>query len=85
MVELIWILFTGGEKIKQINAQCGAYCEIDRKLSSVNPAEKVFVIRGTPEQIEEAKRLIIEYSGIVSKGFTLISVFSEQLFSSKIV
>lgn len=63
----------GGERIKQINAQCGAYCEIDRKLSAVNPAEKVFVIRGTPEQIEEAKRLIIEYSGIVSAeigGFT---------------
>ncbi|KAK6622058.1 hypothetical protein RUM44_001865 [Polyplax serrata] len=59
-----FVIGKGGEKIKQINAQCGAYCEIDRKLSNVNPAEKVFVIRGTPEQIEEAKRLIIEYSGI---------------------
>lgn len=37
--------------------------------------ERVFTIRGTPEQIEEAKRLIIEKSGIVR----ILYFFKEKL------
>lgn len=56
---------TGGETIKQINQQTGAHCELDRRPPA-NPAEKTFVIRGTPEQIESCKRVIAEKLGMVS-------------------
>jgi hypothetical protein len=55
----------GGETIKQINQQTGAHCELDRRPPP-NPAEKVFVIRGSPDQIEQAKRIISEKIGMVS-------------------
>jgi far upstream element-binding protein len=34
-----------------------------------NPAEKVFVIRGSPDQIEQAKRIISEKIGMVGTCF----------------
>ncbi|XP_046385653.1 far upstream element-binding protein 2 isoform X2 [Ischnura elegans] len=57
------IIGRGGETIKQINMQTGAHCELDRR-PPLNPNEKVFVIRGTPDQIEHAKRLINEKIGM---------------------
>lgn len=51
---------SGGETIKQINAQSGAYCELDRRTSNQNPNEKTFTIKGDPDQIESAKRIIQE-------------------------
>lgn len=65
----MWCLFfichcAGGETIKQINQQTGAHCELDRRPLP-NPAEKVFVIRGSPDQIEQAKRIISEKIGMV--------------------
>lgn len=60
---IYFLLSLGGETIKQINQQTGAHCELDRRPQS-NPNEKVFVIRGNPEQIENAKRLIAEKLGM---------------------
>jgi len=64
----------GGETIKQINQQTGAHCELDRRPPP-NPAEKVFVIRGSPDQIEQAKRIISEKIGMVcNKHFILVKI-----------
>ncbi|XP_076474784.1 far upstream element-binding protein 2-like [Bombus vancouverensis nearcticus] len=50
------IIGKGGETIKQINQQTGAHCELDRRNQS-NENEKIFIIRGNPEQVEHAKRI----------------------------
>ncbi|CAD7088041.1 unnamed protein product [Hermetia illucens] len=53
------VIGRGGETIKLINQQSGAYCEMDR--SAVNPpSEKMFKAKGTPEQIEHARQMISE-------------------------
>ncbi|XP_072390395.1 far upstream element-binding protein 1 isoform X1 [Diabrotica undecimpunctata] len=56
------IIGRGGETIKQINQQSGAYCELDRRAQNQNPTanEKVFNIKGDPDSIETAKRIIQE-------------------------
>lgn len=53
-------LLTGGETIKQINQQSGAHCELDRRNQNQQQSggDKTFVIRGEPDQIETAKRII---------------------------
>jgi len=61
----------GGETIKQINMQTGAHCEIDRRHNNTG-SEKTFVIRGTTEQIENAKRMINEKLGFVSYMYIYI-------------
>lgn len=55
----------GGETIKQINQQTGAHCEIDRRQQA-NMQEKIFIIKGTPEQIENAKRMFSEKLNMVN-------------------
>merc|ERR1719402_1376816 len=57
------IIGKGGETIRQINMQSGAYCEL-AKAPPPNPNEKVFVIKGTLDQIQEAKKLINEKIGL---------------------
>jgi len=57
------IIGKGGETIKWINMTAGAHCEID-KNPPPNANEKIFVIRGTVEQIDHAKRLMAEKLGI---------------------
>lgn len=53
------VIGRGGETIKLINQQSGAYCEMDR--SAVNPpSEKMFKAKGSPEQIEHARQMISE-------------------------
>ncbi|CAG9853562.1 unnamed protein product [Phyllotreta striolata] len=52
------IIGRGGETIKQINQQSGAYCELDRRSQNSNANEKIFLIKGDPESIETAKRII---------------------------
>ncbi|KAL1115476.1 hypothetical protein AAG570_007506 [Ranatra chinensis] len=59
------IIGRGGETIKQINQQTGAHCELDRRPGN-NPNEKIFIIRGTPEQIDAAKQMISDKLGGVS-------------------
>lgn len=65
------LLFLGGETIRAINQQTGAHVELSRNPSA-NPNEKLFVIRGVPNQIEHAKQLINEkVGGGVSNILTL--------------
>ncbi|XP_045467746.1 far upstream element-binding protein 1 isoform X3 [Harmonia axyridis] len=54
------IIGRGGETIKQLNAQSGAHCELDRRNQNPNATEKTFIIRGDPDAIEMAKRIIQE-------------------------
>ncbi|XP_067215447.1 far upstream element-binding protein 1 isoform X2 [Linepithema humile] len=61
------IIGKGGETIKQINQQTGAHCELDRRNQS-NENEKIFIIRGNPEQVEHAKRIFSEKLGMGPAG-----------------
>lgn len=54
--------------------QTGAHCEIDRRHNNTG-SEKTFVIRGTTEQIENAKRMINEKLGFVSNILKYIFVY----------
>jgi len=58
------IIGRGGETIKQINHQTGAHCELDRRPPP-NPNEKLFIVKGSAEQIESAKRMMTDKIGIV--------------------
>lgn len=51
------VIGKGGETIKQINAESGAHCEVQRD-GQPNPLVKTFVIKGTELQMEHAKHLI---------------------------
>merc|ERR1712200_361067 len=59
------IIGKGGEAIKQINQQSGAFCELYRRPPP-NPSEKIFIIRGSHDQVEMAKRMISEKLGLDS-------------------
>jgi len=61
------IIGKGGETIKSINQQTGAHCEVDRNAPP-DARDKNFVIRGTPEQVERAKQLILEKIGMPGPG-----------------
>lgn len=54
------IIGRGGDTIKQINQQSGAYCEMDRKTSANQTVEKTFTVKGEQHQVDEAKRLIYD-------------------------
>lgn len=53
----IFILLVGGETVKQICAESGARVELSREPAP-SETEKVFVVRGTPQQIHHAQHLI---------------------------
>lgn len=70
-----FVCVPGGEVIKQINAQSGAFCELDRRTqNNQNRGNRTFYIRGSPENVEAAKRIITEKVGMVSIFF-LIDIF----------
>ncbi|XP_061086265.1 far upstream element-binding protein 2-like [Conger conger] len=53
------VIGRGGENVKAINQQTGAFVEISRQLPpNGDPNFKLFVIRGSPQQIDHAKQLI---------------------------
>ncbi|CAH0717807.1 unnamed protein product, partial [Brenthis ino] len=54
------IIGRGGEVIKQINAQSGAHCELDRRAQNNDRNNRTFYIRGHPEAVEHCKRIIME-------------------------
>lgn len=56
------VIGKGGETVRNINQQSGAHVEIARGAPP-SPHEKIFVIRGSPQQIEHAKQLIMERVG----------------------
>lgn len=60
------IIGRGGDTIKQINQQSGAFCEMDRK-SQHNTTEKNFNVKGSAEQIEAARRIICDKIGMQIK------------------
>lgn len=55
----------GGATIKEINKQTGAHCEVDRTALH-DGDEKIFIMRGYPNQIEFAKKFFREKAGITS-------------------
>lgn len=62
----------GGENVKAINQQTGAFVEISRQLPpNGDPNFKLFIIRGSPQQIDHAKQLIEEKIevGSAQEGF----------------
>jgi far upstream element-binding protein len=52
----------GGETIKQICQQSGAHCQVDKNAPDT-AKEKNILIKGTPDAIEQAKRMIAEKVG----------------------
>lgn len=52
----------GGETIKEINRKSGAFVELDKSYvpSIANSSERVFKLRGTPEQIVTAQQLMYD-------------------------
>ncbi|XP_035206227.1 far upstream element-binding protein 1-like isoform X2 [Stegodyphus dumicola] len=61
------VIGKGGETVRSINQQSGAHVEIARGAPP-NPHEKIFMIRGNPQQIEHAKQLIMERVGGMPPG-----------------
>lgn len=58
----------GGETIKSICAQSGAHCQVD-KMAPEGSREKNIIIKGPPEAVEAAKRLIAEKIGGGGGGY----------------
>jgi len=57
------VIGKGGETVKEINRRSGAYVEIEKSQrgpNAVEGPEKMFVIKGTPEQVQYAQQLIYE-------------------------
>lgn len=55
------VIGRGGETVKSINQQTGAFVEISRQPPpNGDPNFKLFTIRGSPQQIDHAKQLIEE-------------------------
>ncbi|XP_056263627.1 far upstream element-binding protein 2-like isoform X2 [Pseudoliparis swirei] len=55
------VIGRGGENVKSINQQTGAFVEISRQPPpNGDPNFKIFIIRGSPQQIDHAKQLIEE-------------------------
>lgn len=55
------VIGRGGENVKAINQQTGAYVEISRQMPpNGDPNYKLFIIRGSPQEIDHAKQLIEE-------------------------
>ncbi|XP_031672719.1 far upstream element-binding protein 2 isoform X1 [Oncorhynchus mykiss] len=53
------VIGRGGENVKAINQQTGAFVEISRQPPpNGDPNFKLFIIRGSPQQIDHAKQLI---------------------------
>lgn len=58
------IIGRGGEVIKQINAQSGAHCELDRRAQGMDRNNRTFYIKGHPEAVEQCKSIIMEKVGM---------------------
>lgn len=57
--------------IKQINAQSGAHCELDRRAQNSDRNNRTFYIRGHPDAVEHCKRIIMEKVGMVRTSLTV--------------
>jgi len=59
------VIGKGGETIREMNRQCGAYIELNKNQTG-NPRERVFRIQGNHEQIQHAMRLIADKAGMTA-------------------
>jgi len=52
----------GGESIKEINRKSGAFVELDKNYVPAigNSSDRIFKLRGTPDQIATAQQLMYE-------------------------
>ena len=82
-------IISGGESIKEINRKSGAFVEVDKSYAATNPSvnEKVFKLRGTPEQIILAQQLMYEKvaNGPGGPGDTLPPLQFQQQFNLPLV
>ena len=53
-------MILGGETIKQIQAMTGARVQLDNNGTNPAATEKLFTITGSMEQINSAKKMIME-------------------------
>ena len=61
------VIGRGGENDESINQQTGAFVEISRQPPpNGDPNFKLFIIRGSPQQIDHAKQLIEEKIEVVT-------------------
>ena len=59
---------SGGDTIRQIQVQSGAHVELHRGAQP-NPNEKLFNVRGTPQQVQVAQQLIRQkYENVPGAG-----------------
>lgn len=65
------VISKSGETVRNINQQSGAHVEIARGASP-NPHEKIFIIRGNPQQTQHAKLLIMECVGGMVSHFPFL-------------
>ncbi len=67
------ILYEGGDSIREINKRTGAHVEIERNHKNLpEGSERIFVIKGSEEQIEFAQQLIYEKITGVRNFFKII-------------
>ncbi|KAM8866499.1 far upstream element-binding protein 3-like [Synchiropus picturatus] len=75
------VIGKGGETIKSINQQSGAHVELQRNPPpSTDPNTRVFIIRGSAQQLDHARQLIddkIGGVGIMSNGSFGFSPFTQ--------
>ena len=75
----------GGESIKEINRKSGAFVELDKgHIPPIgNSSERVFKLRGTPDQIVTAQQLMYDKvaNGPGGAGDMLTPIQFQQLFS----
>ena len=73
---LKYVLTVGGETIRDINRLSGAFVELSRTNNPSSP-QRVFNIKGSPDQVQEAVRLICEKAGLVSFSLCKIQFFQD--------
>lgn len=70
------VIGRGGESVKAINQQTGAFVEISRQPPpNGDPNFKLFTIRGSPQQIDHAKQLIEEKIEVQQRLFKFLFIF----------
>lgn len=76
------VIGRGGENVKSINQQTGAFVEISRQPPpNGDPNFKLFIIRGSPQQIDHAKQLIEEKIEVLTVSIISV-IFRHFSFSN---
>ena len=76
------VIGKGGESVKEINRRSGAHVEIDKsQRNSSDSSDKMFVIRGTNDQIQYAQQLIYEkITGVSRMGSFFYIILEIEVF-----